>query len=161
MPVIMKPRRALLLYATMTKNTEKIADWFRETFLHYGWEVTYLRIAANTDWVGLQDQLYFEDYDLVCLGSPIVGGSPLQAVIKAFSFGAGGALEKEVQNNLDSKKADAAAPAKKPEGANWRRHRAPAPVCRTTPAPVPWAWCSPPTAAVSMALTRPPPLWRP
>ena len=127
MPVIMKPRRALLLYATMTKNTEKIANWFRETFLHYGWEVTYLRIAANTDWVGLQDQLYFEDYDLVCLGSPIVGGSPLQAVIKAFSFGAGGALEKEVQNNLDSKKADAAAPAKKPEGANWRRHRAPAP----------------------------------
>lgn len=86
MPVIMKPRRALLLYATMTKNTEKIANWFRETFLHYGWEVTYLRIAANTDWVGLQDQLYFEDYDLVCLGSPIVGGSPLQAVIKAFSF---------------------------------------------------------------------------
>lgn len=52
MPVIMKPRRALLLYATMTKNTEKIANWFRETFLHYGWEVTYLRIAANTDWVG-------------------------------------------------------------------------------------------------------------
>ena len=93
MPVIMKPRRALLLYATMTKNTEKIANWFRETFLHYGWEVTYLRIAANTDWVGLQDQLYFEDYDLVCLGSPIVGGSPLQAVIKAFSFGAGGAQQ--------------------------------------------------------------------
>lgn len=124
MPVIMKPRRALLLYATMTKNTEKIANWFRETFLHYGWEVTYLRIAANTDWVGLQDQLYFEDYDLVCLGSPIVGGSPLQAVTRHFPS-CRRRLEKEVQNNLDSKKADAAAPAK-----NRRGQLAPSPRSR-------------------------------
>lgn len=124
---VMKRRRVLLMYATMTRNTEKVAEWFKETFEHYGWDVTYLRVANNTKWSELQDQLYFDDYDLVCLGSPIVGGQPLQCVIKAFSFGGGGALEKEVQANLDSKKADAAAEAKKPEGAMWRRHRAPAP----------------------------------
>ena len=28
----MKQRRALILYATMTKNTEKVANWFQETF---------------------------------------------------------------------------------------------------------------------------------
>ena len=122
MPTVMPPRRALLLYATMTRNTEKVAEWFRDTFQHYGWEVTFVRVARNTDWAGLQDQLYFDDYDLICLG-----GAPLQAVIKAFSFGGGGALEQEVQNNLDSAKGDAAAPPKKPEGAVWRRHRAPAP----------------------------------
>lgn len=127
MAVVMPPRRALLMYATMTKNTQRIAECFRDRLKYYGWEVTFVRIANSTDWAGLQDQLYFDDYDLILLGSPIVGGAPLQAVIKAFSFGAGGALEKEVQSNLDSKKADAAAPAAKPHGANWRRHRAPAP----------------------------------
>ena len=64
---------------------------------------------------------------LVLLGSPIVGGAPLQPVIKALSFGAGGALEKDVQKNLDDKKADAAAPAAKPGGAQWRRTHAPSP----------------------------------
>jgi hypothetical protein len=71
-------------------------------------------MAANTDWAALQDKLYFDDYDLICLGSPIVGGSPLQPVIKALSFGGGGALEKSVQDNLDANKQDAAAPAAKP-----------------------------------------------
>lgn len=123
----MKQRRVLLMYATMTKNTEKVAGWFKETFDYYGWDVTYLRIAANTDWAGMQDKLYFDDYDLICLGSPIVGGAPLQAVIKAFSFGAGGNLEKEVQKNLDESKADASAPAVKPEGAEWRKGKSPSP----------------------------------
>lgn len=123
----MKQRRVLLMYATMTKNTEKVAGWFKETFDYYGWDITYLRVTNSTDWEGLQDKLYFDDYDLICLGSPIVGGSPLQAVIKAFSLGGGGALEKEVQKNLDEKKADASASAKKPEGATWRRLRSPCP----------------------------------
>lgn len=123
----MEPRRALLMYATMTRNTEKIAECFKERLEYYGWEVTYLRITAKTDWAGLQENLYFDDYDLILLGSPIVGGAPLQVVIKAFSFGAGGALEKEVQKKLDSNESDAAAPAKKPEGADWRRTKAPAP----------------------------------
>lgn len=127
METIMEPRRALLMYATMTHNTEKVATWFKETFEEYGWNVTFIRVSAATDWAGLQDQLYFDDYDIVALGSPIVGGSPLQAVIKAFSFGAGGSLEKEVQSNLDAKKANAAAGAKKPQGAAYRRTMAPAP----------------------------------
>ena len=127
MAKIMEPRKVLILYATMTRNTEKIAACFRDTFLRYGWKVTFVRIAGSTDWADLQPELYFDDYDLICLGSPIVGGMPLQAVIKVFSYGAGGALEAEVQNNLDSKKADAAAPAKKPSGPIWRRTSAPSP----------------------------------
>ena len=45
----MKQRRALILYATMTKNTEKIAEWFRETFENYQWEVTMYRLKNNMD----------------------------------------------------------------------------------------------------------------
>lgn len=127
METIMNPRRALILYATMTKNTEKVALWFQETFQTYGWEVTLIRISPKTDWAGLQEQIYFDDYQLVALGSPIVGGMPLQAVIKLLSFGAGGALEKEVQANLDANAKDSAAPAVIPHGPQWRRTSAPAP----------------------------------
>lgn len=120
----MKQRRALILYATMTKNTEKIALWFRETFEYYNWDVTFFKMANNADWGGMREKLYFDDYDAVCLGSPIVAGAPLQVVIKAMSLGGGGALEKEVQDKLDSQAGDAAAAPAKP-GAMWRRHMAP------------------------------------
>ena len=120
-------RRVLLMYATMTKNTEKIAGWFKETFEYYGWDVTYIKVTGNTKWAELQDQVYFDDYDLIALGSPIVGGAPLQSVIKTFSFGGGGGLEKEVQKNIDDKKKDASAAAAKMKGAQWRRNLKPSP----------------------------------
>ena len=129
MATIIEPRRALILYATMTKNTEKVAVWFRETFEEYGWETTFVRIAANTNWAELQDQVYFDDYDVVALGSPIVAGSPLQAVIKVMSLGGGGGLESNVQKSLDNKQAIKAsdAPVAKPTGAKWRKTDAPSP----------------------------------
>jgi hypothetical protein len=123
----MKKRRVLLMYATMTKNTEKVAVWFRERFIHYGWDVMFLRLKMDTDWAALQKDLYFDDYDLVMLGSPIVGGSPLQVVIRAFSFGAGGSLEAKVQKNIDENKDDASEPAEPTHGVLWRRERAPCP----------------------------------
>ena len=42
-----------------------------------------LRIEPDTDWEGQQEQLYLDDYDVVCLGSPIVAGEPMQIVTKA------------------------------------------------------------------------------
>ena len=95
-------RRALILYATMTKNTEKIAKAFEKAFRHYNWEVTLFKMTMKpADWEGMQEKLYFDDYDMVCLGSPIVAGYPLTVVNKVFSLGAGGALEKEIQGNID------------------------------------------------------------
>lgn len=123
---IMRQRRALILYATMTKNTEKVATWFKETFEHYGWDVTFCRLLNKMNWSEWQEKLYFDDYDAILLGSPIVGGAPIQPVIKAMSFGAGGSLEKEVQGKLDAKNGDAAAPAYMPDHV-WRREQAPYP----------------------------------
>ena len=50
MATVMEPRRALILYATMTKNTEKVATWFNETFNEYGWETNLIRLMPNTNW---------------------------------------------------------------------------------------------------------------
>ncbi len=123
----MKKRRVLIMYATMTRNTEKIAESFRDTFEAYNWDVTYLRLKGNLDWAALQDDLYFDDYDAICLGSPIVGGAPLQIVQKLFSFGGGGDLEKSVQKKLDENKtgSEAAEAAARPAGPIWRKNRAP------------------------------------
>lgn len=98
-----KKLRALILYATMTKNTEKIAKAMEKTFLHYQWEVTLFRMTMKKeDWEGMQEQLYFDDYDVICLGSPIVAGYPLTVVNKVFSLGAGGQLEANVQKQVDA-----------------------------------------------------------
>ena len=140
-------RRALILYATMTKNTEKIATWFAETFRHYCWDVTILQLKASLDYESLQDQLYFDDYDIICLGSPIVAGYPLTIINKLFSLGAGGALEANVQKQIDAGGGFKAekdtmgggpdgvtgpdgappAPGKKKAGVRWRRRICPFP----------------------------------
>lgn len=123
----MKKHRALIIYASMTNNTEKVAKWFEETFRDYNWDVTMLRLKGKMPWSELQPDLYFDDYDVVCLGSPIVGGGPLQAVVKAFSFGGDGSLERAVQKKLDTNKtgSDAAEGAVPPKGPMWRRDHAP------------------------------------
>ena len=127
-------RRALILYATMTKNTEKVAYWFKETFEYYKWDVTMFRMTLKEkDWEGMQEKLYFDDYDVVCLGSPIVAAYPLTVVNKVFSMGAGGELEANVQAMIDAGQgfvmnektmgggdATGRRPAKK-IGARWRR----------------------------------------
>ena len=98
-----KRLRALILYATMTKNTEKIAKAMKETFEYYQWEVMLYRMTMNKkNWAGMQDELYFDDYDVICLGSPIVAGYPITVVNKVFSLGAGGELERNVQKQVDA-----------------------------------------------------------
>lgn len=92
-------RKALILYSSITRNTERVAIWFQETFEHYGMEVTRIKVVNNMDWEQYAGQLYFEDYDVVCLGSPIIGGSPMKAMLKNFSAGAASNLEDNVAKN--------------------------------------------------------------
>ena len=95
-------RKALILYSTITKNTEKVANWFRGAFEHYGMDVTMIRVSNSTNWSDYKGQLYFEDYDVVCLGSPIIGGSPMKCVLKHFSAGAASSLEDNVAKNAEA-----------------------------------------------------------
>lgn len=133
-------RRALIIYATMTKNTERVANWFREQLEYYFWDVTMFRLVKSADWAAMQDQLYFDDYDLVLLGSPIVAGFPLTIVNKVLSLGAGGALEENVNKQVDAGKgfqpgadvmgggpegvSGAAGENHPPMAVRWRRHTA-------------------------------------
>ena len=77
--------KALIIYTSITKNTEKIARAFEESFRSYGWEVDLQRITNKTERL----ESDYEKYDVVCLGSPIVAGSPLTCIQKRFSPGGG------------------------------------------------------------------------
>lgn len=95
-------KKALILYASITKNTEKVATWFKETFEHYGMDVTMIKVLNGTRWLeGVRDKLYFDDYDVVCLGSPIIGGSPMKCMLTHFSAGAASSLEDNVAKNAE------------------------------------------------------------
>ena len=109
-----KQRRALILYATMTRNTEKIAQWFKETFEEYKWEVTMLRLTNRMDMEKVQPQVYFDDYDVICLGSPIVAGYPLKIVSKLFSLGAHSGLEEQTAATVESGAKEFAQPENAP-----------------------------------------------
>ena len=91
-------KRALIMYATITKNTERIAKAFGESFEDYGWQVDYHRISNKTARVDFD----YNQYDIVCLGSPIVAGSPLVCVQKRFSPGGGSSLEEDVTKNAEA-----------------------------------------------------------
>ncbi len=121
----MKQRRALILYATMTKNTEKVANWFKETFEYYNWEVQMIRLKGKMDWTEYEGKTFFDDYDVICLGSPIVAGLPLQPVIDALSLNGDGSLLNDIKKELKGEQVqkDKITPA----GSRWRRNPAPYP----------------------------------
>lgn len=110
--------RALILYCSITRNTEKIGLWFKETFEHYGMEVTMVKVTNTTKWEEYAGKIYLEDYDVVCLGSPIIGGAPMKAVFKHFSAGANSALEDGVAKNAQKGLAFNAGGAGGPVGAD-------------------------------------------
>ena len=77
--------RALILYSSITGNTERIAQCFKETLEHYRFSVDLLKITSK-----LEISRDFSDYDLVCLGSPIIAGSPTKVVMRKLSLGGSG-----------------------------------------------------------------------
>ncbi len=97
-----RKKKALILYASITGNTEKIARCFQETFEHYDMEVTMVKVKNKTNWDAFEGKLYIEDYDVVCMGSLIIGGSPTTAIVKNFSAGAVGSLEEGVAKNAEA-----------------------------------------------------------
>ena len=54
-----------------------------------------VKIKNRMDWSQYAGKTYFEDFDVVCIGSPIIAGSPTSAMIKLFSLGGGSDLEKD------------------------------------------------------------------
>ncbi len=82
--VIMK-KKCLIIYASRTGNTEKVAMRFKETCERNGWECDAFKIDRGTNIDSLP--YYFEDYDLVCAGSPVHHLLAAEEMIRALKKG--------------------------------------------------------------------------
>ena len=74
----MAKRKALVLYGSITGNTALVAGEFQKVCEENGFDTDLVKIDPRRDWD--KDPLFVEDYDLVCLGSPIIAGLPYKEV---------------------------------------------------------------------------------
>lgn len=74
----MKKRKAVVLYGSLTGNTEQVGKAFAEVLEEYGFETRCEKLVAGKDWS--DDPVIFWDYDIVVLGSLIVAGLPYKEV---------------------------------------------------------------------------------
>jgi hypothetical protein len=62
-------KKALVIYASRTNNTTKVAERFKGTLEKNGWQCDIFRIAQNSDPMAFPYNI--KDYDLVCAGSGV------------------------------------------------------------------------------------------
>ena len=74
----MKKRKAVVLYGSLTGNTEMVGKAMAEVLEEYGFETRCEKLKAGKDWS--EDPVIFWDYDIVVLGSLIVAGLPYKEV---------------------------------------------------------------------------------
>lgn len=63
-------KRGLIMYASRTNNTTKIAERFKSTLERNGWQCDIYKIEQNGDPMAFP-YYNFKDYDLICAGSGI------------------------------------------------------------------------------------------
>lgn len=74
----MKKRKAVVLYGSLTGNTEMVGKAMAEVLEEYGFETRCEKLVAGKDWK--DDPVVFWEYDIVVLGSLIVAGLPYKEV---------------------------------------------------------------------------------
>jgi hypothetical protein len=73
--------KSLILYSSMTGNTEKLALRFKKVFEKKGWQCDIFKVDRNMDFRNPPFDL--KDYDFLCVGSPVILGLPTEEIINA------------------------------------------------------------------------------
>lgn len=62
-------KKNLVLFASQTGNTEKVANVIHETFIEMGWDSKIFKydMGLNPEKIDIN----FDEYDFICLGSPV------------------------------------------------------------------------------------------
>ena len=77
-------KKCLIVYASGTGNTEKIAFALERNFIRHHWYCDVKKITKNYD-VNNPD-FEFEDYDFVCVGSPVIWRLPKEEIVHLMRF---------------------------------------------------------------------------
>jgi len=67
-------KRSLIIYASRTNNTTKVAERFKSTIEKNGWQCDIVKVEQNSD--PMTVPFNYKDYDLICAGSGIRMHSP-------------------------------------------------------------------------------------
>lgn len=81
--VWMPMKKNLIVYASNTGNTEKVARALERGFVRHGWSSALIKLAEDHD--PQKEPVDFASYDFVCVGSPVIRALPLPAVRNAMS----------------------------------------------------------------------------
>ena len=76
-------KKNVIVYASNTGNTEKIAIELKKNFDRYGWDCTLKKLPNDYDFEN--PDFDFDDYDFVCIGSPVNLELPLPQVRKVMT----------------------------------------------------------------------------
>ena len=74
----MGKRKAIVMYGSLTGNTEMVGRAMAEVLEEYGFETRVEKLVAGKDWS--DDPIVLRDYDIAVLGSLIVAGLPYKEV---------------------------------------------------------------------------------
>ena len=77
-------KKNLIVYASKTGNTEKVAKELAKNFERYGWTCDLKNIPDDYD--VKNPDFSFDDYDFVCVGSPVISELPLDQ-IRTLTYG--------------------------------------------------------------------------
>ncbi len=69
-------KRSLIVYASYTGNTEKVALRFKGVLEKHGWQCDMFKITKTTDFE--HPPFKYDDYDFVCVGSLVTSSVPTQ-----------------------------------------------------------------------------------
>ena len=77
----MNKKKALILFTSNSGNTKMVADTFARELTKMDWDYDYVHINNKTGQVSLKG------YDLICVGTQIIGGMPSSALLRVFGNG--------------------------------------------------------------------------
>ena len=80
-------KKNLIVYASRTGNTEKVAQELAKNFSRYGWENELKKLPDKYD--AKNPDFRFDDYDFACVGSPVISELPLDQ-IRTVAYGSPG-----------------------------------------------------------------------
>lgn len=72
-------KKCLIVYASLSGNTEKVAACFKSTFEKHGWQCDMFKVGKKPDLANLPFD--FDDYDFVCVGSGLRGHLPYNSIL--------------------------------------------------------------------------------
>jgi hypothetical protein len=74
-------KRSLIMYASRTNNTTKVAERFKSTLERNGWQCDIFKIQQKGDPMAFP-YYNFKDYDLICLGSGVNMHAPYEELFE-------------------------------------------------------------------------------